>query len=101
MINLSHLNEFVQLTQFKMETVASVLLSIRKGDFLASLNLKDVYFPIPIHPSSRWLLRFTSEVTVYQFRAVCFGLSTAPQFFTRVFAAVSAWPHSHGIRLLR
>ena len=30
-----------------------------------------------------------------------FGLSTAPQFFTRVFAAVSAWAHSHGIRLLR
>ena len=29
------------------------------------------------------------------------GLSTAPQVFTRVFAAVSAWAHSHGIRLLR
>ena len=38
---------------------------------------------------------------VYQFRALCFGLSTAPQVFTRVFAAVSAWAHSHGIRLLR
>ena len=31
----------------------------------------------------------------------CFGLSTAPQVFTRVFPAVSAWAHSHGIRLLR
>ena len=29
MIDLSHLNEFVQLTRFKMETVASVLLSVR------------------------------------------------------------------------
>ena len=43
-INLSHLNEFVQLTSFKMETVASVLLSIREGDFLASMDLKDAYF---------------------------------------------------------
>ena len=71
------------------------------GDFLASLDLKDAYFQIPIHGSSRKLLRFMSEGTVYQFRALCFGLSTAPQVFTRVFAAVSAWAHSRGIRLLR
>ena len=32
-IDLSHLNEFVQLTPFKMETVASVLLSVREGIF--------------------------------------------------------------------
>ena len=73
----------------------------KRRDFLASLDLKDAYFQIPIHLSSRKLLRFTSEGTVYQFRALCFGLSTAPQVFTRVFAAVSAWAHSHGIRLLR
>ena len=36
MIDLSHLNEFVQLTSFKMKTVASVLLSVREWDFLAS-----------------------------------------------------------------
>ena len=100
-IDLSHLNDFVQLTPFKMETVASVLLSVREGDFLASLDLKDAYFQIPIHGSSRKLLRFMSEGTVYQFKALCFGLSTAPQVFTRVFAVVSAWAHARGIRLLR
>ena len=100
-IDLSHLNDFVQLTPFKMETVTSVLLSVREGDFLASLDLKDAYFQIPIHGSSRKLLRFMSEGTVYQFKALCFGLSAAPQVFTRVFAAVSAWAHSRGIRLLR
>ena len=100
-IDLSHLNDFVQLTSFKMETVASVLLSVREGDFLASLDLKDAYFQILIHGSSRKLLRFMSEGTVYQFKALCFGLSTAPQVFTRVFAPVSAWAHSRGIRLLR
>ena len=43
-IDLSHLNEFVQLTAFKMETVTSVLLSVREGYFLASLDWKDMYF---------------------------------------------------------
>ena len=100
MIDLSHLNEFVLQAPFRMETVVSVLLSIREGDFLASLDLKDTYFAIPVHQLSRKLLRFLSGGVEYQFKALCFGLSTAPQVFARVFAAVSAWAHSRGIRLL-
>ena len=46
----------------------------QRGDFLASLDLKAAYFQIPIHGSSRKLLRFMSEGTVYQFKALCFGL---------------------------
>ena len=48
-LSLSHLNEFIQLTRFKMETVASVLLSVREGDFLSSLDVKDAYrtFSVP------------------------------------------------------
>ena len=38
---------------------------------------------------------------VYQFKALCFRLSTAPQVFTRVFATVSGWAHFRGICLLR
>ena len=52
-----------------------------------------------------WIIEEAVEVhvggTVYQFKALCFGLSTAPPVFTRVFAAVSAWAHARGIRLLR
>ena len=97
-IDLSHLNDFVQLTSFKTETVASVLLSVREGDFLDSLDLKDAYFQISIHGSSRKLLRFMSEATVYQFKALCFGLSTAPQVFTRVFrggVSLGTLPRDH------
>ena len=72
MTDLSHLNEFDHLTRFKMETVASVLLSVKEGDFLASLDLKDPYFQIPVHPSSRKLLKFTLEGTVYQIQSSVF-----------------------------
>ena len=40
-IDLSPLNSFVLQTKFKMETVASVMASIREGDFMASLDLKE------------------------------------------------------------
>ena len=69
-IDLSPLNEFVQQTPFRMETPNSVLLTVRKNDFLASIDLKDAYFQIPVHPSSRRLLRFVSNDTVYQFKSM-------------------------------
>ena len=100
-IDLSPLNEFVQQSPFKMGTASSVLLSVREGDFLASIDLKDAYFQIPIHHSSRKWLRFVSEGTVLQFKVLCFGLSTTPQVFTRVFATALAWAHSRRVRLLR
>ena len=99
-IDLSPLNEFVRQTPFRMETASSVLLSVREGDFLASINLKDAYFQVPVHHSSRKWLRFVSEGSVLQFQVLCFGLSTAPQVITRVFATVSAWAHSRGVHLL-
>ena len=52
-----------------------------------------------MHPESRKFLRFVAGGKVYQFRVLCFGLSTAPQVFTRVMAPVSAFLHRTGIRL--
>ena len=76
-IDLSPFNEFVQQTPFKMETASSVLLSVRKGDFLASINLKDAYFQIPVHTSSRKWLLFIVDGTVHQFKVLSLRLSIA------------------------
>ena len=100
-IDLSHLNRFVDVSHFQMETIQSVLLSVHQGDWMASIDLKEAYLQVPIHPSSRHLLRFVFRDQVYQFKALCFGLSTAPQVFTRVMAPVSAILHSMGIRMRR
>ena len=49
-----------------------------------------------MHPKSRWFLRFMAFGKVYQFTALCFGLSAAPQVFTRVMAPISEFLHSLG-----
>ena len=38
---------------------------------------------------------------VFQFKALCFGLFSAPQVFTRVMAPVSSFMHCYGFRILR
>ena len=60
-IDLSSLNSFITLTKFQMEMVASVLESVRKGDWMFSIDLKDAYFLIPVHSESRPYLRFCLE----------------------------------------
>ena len=77
-IDLSSLNGFVQLTPFRMESNQSVLRSIRSFDWMISIDLKDAYLQVPIHPDSSKFLRFVVDDRVYQFKALCFGLSTAP-----------------------
>ena len=100
-IDLSLLNMSVQKTSFRMETLQSVLLSVRAGDWMVSLDLKDAYLQVQMHPESRKFFKFVACGKVYQFKVLCFGLSTAPQVFTRAMAPVSAFLHLTGIRLRR
>ena len=100
-IDLSHLIRFVDVSPFQMEIIQSVLLAVRQGDWMASIDLMEAYLQVPGSSASRHFLRFLFRDTVYQFKALCFGLSTAPQVFTRVMAPVSAILHSVGIRMRR
>ena len=100
-IDLRVLNRYVVKTRFRMETVQSVLSAVRRNDWMVSVDLKDAYLQVPVHPESRKFLRFTTKEGVFQFRTICFGLSTAPQVFTRVMAPVAKILHSMGVRLLR
>ena len=100
-IDLSLLNLKVQKTSCKMETLQSVLLSVRAGDWMVSLDLKDAYLQVLMHPDSRKFLRFIALGKVYQFKVLCFDLPTAPQVFTRVMAPVLTLLHRSSIRLRR
>ena len=51
-IDLSILNLYVDVSHFRMETIQSVLLSVRQGDWMASIDLKEAYLQVPVHPDS-------------------------------------------------
>ena len=100
-IDLSTLNDYVTSSHFHTETPQSVLRAIRPGDWMVSLDLQDAYLQVPVHHDSRRYLRFVVEGRTYQFRVLCFGLTTAPQVFTRIMAPVSTILHKYGVRMLR
>ena len=98
-LDLSTLNQFLCVKTFKMETPETIRTSLQQGEWVSSLDFSDAYFHIPIHFTSRKFLRFHFQNQSYQFRALPFGLSTAPMEFTAVVKEVKLMAQSQGIRI--
>ncbi|VDI69819.1 Hypothetical predicted protein [Mytilus galloprovincialis] len=98
-IDLSILNKFLIVPHFKMETNRSIRASILPGMWTTSLDLSDAYFHIPISKTYRKYLRFVWNNKVFQFKALPFGLSTAPLAFTKIMQAAIAHLHSLSIQI--
>ena len=98
-LDLSALNKFLSVKTFKMETPETIRISLQQGEWVTSLDFSDAYFHIPVHVKSRKYLRFHFQNQSYQFRALPFGLSTAPMEFTCVVKEVKLMAQSRGIRI--
>ena len=93
-LDLSTLNTF----SFKMETPETIRTSLQAGEWVTSIDFKDTYFHISIHSQSRKYMRFHLQGRSYQFKALPFGLSTAPMQFTVVAKEVKLMALQKGIR---
>ena len=89
-LNLKNLNQSVEYQKFKMETLESIVNLIRPGCFMASLDLKDAYYSVPVAMEDRPFLRFQWEDTLYQFSCLPMGLTSAPRIFTKIMKPVLA-----------
>ena len=98
-IDLSILNTFLLVSYFRMETNRSIRSCIHPGMWTTNLDLMDAYFHIPIAPPFRKFLRFDWDNTVYQFRTLPFGNTTALIVFTSVLQTVIAHLHTLSIQI--
>ena len=82
-----------------METPETIRTSLQQGEWVTSIDFKDAYFHIPIQEQSRKFLRFHVQGQTYQFKALPFGLSTAPLEFTVVAKEIKLMAIHKGIRI--
>ena len=74
---------------------------IIRGEWVTSIDLKDDYFHIPIQNQSRNYLCFHVQGPTYQFKALPFGLFTAPMEFAVVAKEVKLMALQKGLRIHR
>lgn len=76
------------------DVVFSIKNLLYPNCFMATLDLRDAYLHIPIHPAFQRFLRpavkMGTEIRHFQFQAFPFNLSSAPCIFTKVLGEVLA-----------
>ena len=95
-LNLKEFNESVVYHHFKMDSIYNITKLVTKNCFMASLDLKDAYYSIPIKESHRKFLCFKWRGKIYQFTCLPNGLSCAPRIFTKILKPALATLHSVG-----
>ena len=96
--DLSQLNQFLVIPKFRMESALTIMKSLAMGDWVVSIDVKDAYLHVPIHPEYQKYLHLAFRGKVYKFTVLPFGVATAPYVFTRIVGAMADAIHLEGIK---
>lgn len=95
-LNLKNLNQYANKIHFKMDTLNTITKLVEQDCFMASIDLKDAYYSIPIATSDRKYLKFSWKGQLYQFTCLPNGLSCGPRKFTKLLKPALSQLHLRG-----
>lgn len=98
-LNLKKLNQYINTEHFKLEDIRTACKLMSKNCYMASIDLKEAYFSVPISANSKKFLRFKFDGLLYEFNALPYGLCTAPFVFTKLLKPVSTYLRNNNIIL--
>ena len=83
-LNLKQANQNIKSFHFKMETIHSVIKFIRPNCYMASVDIKDAYYSVPIEQECQKYLKFQFLNKLYSYTCLPNGLCTGPRKFTKL-----------------
>ena len=95
-LNLSELNEYVVYQHFKMESLQDVINIIKPSVWMASVDLKDAFYSIPVHKDHQKYFKFCWKNIFYEFKGMPNGYGPAMRLFTKVLKPPFAWLRARG-----
>lgn len=98
-MDLKFVSKYLCLYHFHMESLRTITDPLQTREFLTSLDLMEAYQHIPIHQAHRKFLHFCVRRLYLQFKALHFGLATAPHVFTKVMVNPIAFLTEKGIHV--
>ncbi len=88
---------FVRYQHFKMESLRQVIHMMKPGCFMASLDIRDAYYSVPIHKAHQKYLKFQFNDQLFQFTCMPIGLACAPRLFTKLLKPVYGTLRAQGL----
>ena len=99
--NMKWTNLFMAKHPFKMTGVKVLRNLLEQGDWLVSIDLKDAYLNIRLHPSQTKYQRYVHNGQVWEIVTLPFGNAQAPYGFSRfVKPLLQRWRRRHQVKLL-
>ena len=83
-LNLKQLNASVDAPHFKMESIRNIVSMVGRNVWMASVDLKDAFFTIPICENDIKYLKFLCDGQTLAFLAIPNGYSDAMRTFTKI-----------------
>ena len=80
-LNLKYLNEECFTYHFKMETIKQVIHMVTPNCYLASLDIKDAFYTVPIYEQHKRYLKFLNTDIAYQFEVIPNGYLDAESVY--------------------
>ena len=99
-LDVSALNKYIVIPSFKMSNHASLRQALAPPVWLSSLDLKDAYLHVPIRQNLHKFLALSCWGKLFFFRALPFGLATAPWLFTTLMDAALNSLRKEGLNIL-
>ena len=87
-LNLKNFNKHVTHRHFKMDTLNTALGMVRKNCYMASIDLTDAYYSVPVATVDQKYLMFQFEGIRYKYVCLPNGLSPARRIFTKLMKPV-------------
>ena len=82
-LNLKKLNKYIDSKHFKMESLQNVLHMVKSGVWMASVDLKDAYYSVPINKDYQKYLKFLWKYPL-KFIVIPNGYGPAMRAFTKL-----------------
>ena len=79
-----------------MDTLDTVIKLMKPGCYMASIDLRDAYYTIPIHLDHQKYLKFVANGELYQYTCLPNGLASAPRIFTKLMKPIYSTLRSMG-----
>ena len=89
-LDLTKLNKYIEYEHFKMFNLRTALDLLQPGMWMASADLTDAYYTLPINKEQRKFLRFRWEDTLFEYQVLPNGLSPGPRIFTKLLKPIYA-----------
>jgi ribonuclease HI len=99
-VDLRQFNGYCRVPSFVNENIETVCRLIETNDDLYTIDLKNGFHHVGVHPDFRKYLGIYWRGIYYVWNVLPFGLGASPYFFQKTVRPVVEWLRSQGIRLV-